>query len=192
MEKVRCGWCEASDVYRNYHDREWGVPTHDDQLLFEALALETQQAGLSWITILNKRDNYRLAFKNFDIKLVSQFDEAQIEKLVSNKGIIRHRGKIVAIVNNARLILDIQSEFKSFDAFIWNYVSGTPIVNRVVNYRDAPSYSSLSTRISQDLKKRGFKFVGPTTIYSFMQTIGMVNDHETSCYRFKEIENGNF
>ncbi len=187
MEKHRCGWCEGDALYEAYHDEEWGVPVKDDATLFEFLVLETFQAGLSWITILRKRENFRKAFDGFDYNKIEKYDEAKIESLLQDAGIVRNRLKVRATVSNAQAFLKIQNEFGSFSSYIWQFVDGKPIQNSIGNYRDAPARTSLSDTISKDLKKRGFKFVGSTVIYAHMQATGMVNDHERECFRYKEV-----
>lgn len=179
----RCGWAGNDPVYIVYHDNEWGIPEHNDHKLFEMLILEGMQAGLSWITILRKRENFRAAFDNFDPEKVSAYDETKITELLQNSGIIRNRGKITAAITNAQHFLDIQREYGSFDAFIWNYVDNSPIINKFKTLEEVPAKTELSDKISAELKKRGFKYVGSTIIYSFMQAVGMVNDHIESCFR---------
>lgn len=183
----KCGWCVGDPLYESYHDKEWGVPLHDEQLLFEFLILETFQAGLSWITILKKRENFRMAFDHFDYTKVSQYDDLKKERLLQNEGIIRNKLKVNAAITNAQLFIKIQNEFGSFDQYIWGFVNHKPIINSWSHYKDCPATTQVSNQISKDLKKRGFKFVGPTVIYAFMQAIGMVNDHETSCFRYHEV-----
>lgn len=185
--KQRCGWCEGDDLYEKYHDYEWGIPVHDDKLLFEFLTLETMQAGLSWITILKKRENYRQALDDFDVEKVACYNQSKQEELLQNPGIIRNKLKVKSIVTNAQLFLDIQKQHGSFDQFIWAYVDYQPIKNAVKNYRDAPANTPLSDQIAKDLKKLGFKFIGSTIIYAFMQAIGMVNDHEITCHRYDQV-----
>lgn len=187
MEKHKCGWCLGDELYEAYHDKEWGVPVYDDQTLFEFLILETMQAGLSWITILKKRDNYFDALDQFDIHKIAAYDQTKQDELLLNAGIIRNKLKVKSIITNAQLFLDIQKEHGSFSKFIWNYVDGKPIKNSWKNYKDAPANTPLSDQISKDLKKRGFKFVGSTIIYAFMQATGMVNDHEVNCFRYDEV-----
>lgn len=185
--KKRCGWCdESSDIYVTYHDNQWGVPLVDDKNLFEMLILEGMQAGLSWITILKKKENFLAAFDNFDYVRIAQYDEEKIADLLSNGGIIRNRLKIQSAVRNARVFIDLQREFGSFARYLWSYVDYTPIQNRYEKTADLPAKTELSTKISKDLKKRGMNFVGPTIIYALMQAIGMVNDHELSCFRYSE------
>lgn len=182
MEKTRCGWCGTDALYTAYHDNEWGVPLHDDRRLFEMLILEGMQAGLSWITILRKRESFRRAFDSFDPKKVAKYGDKKIAELLSNPEIIRNRLKINAAVTNAREFLKIREEFGSFDAFIWGFVGGEPIVNRPKTLADVPATTPLSDKISAELKRRGFKFVGSTIVYSFMQAVGMVDDHLVSCF----------
>jgi len=170
-----------------YHDNEWGVPLHDDQLLFEFLILEGAQAGLSWSTVLTKRANYRVAYHNFDPKIVAQFDQLKIEELLQNSGIIRNKLKVKASVTNAQAFLKIVEEFGSFDTYIWTFVNGAPIVNRWKNKLEVPAKTALSDQMAKDLKKRGFKFVGSTICYAFMQATGMVNDHTIDCFRYNEV-----
>ena len=184
----KCGWCVGDTLYEHYHDTEWGVPVYDDATLFEFLILETFQAGLSWITILRKRENFREALDNFDYKIISNYKEDKLESLRANPGIIRNKLKIMATVTNAQSFIKIQQEFGSFSTYIWNFVNGTPIQNAVENYKQAPATTPISDALSKDLKKRGFKFTGSTVIYAFMQATGMVNDHELSCFRYDEIK----
>ncbi|GAA4273458.1 DNA-3-methyladenine glycosylase I [Aquimarina gracilis] len=187
MTKVRCGWCVGDSLYESYHDNEWGVPLHDEQLLFEFLVLETFQAGLSWITILRKRENFRLAFDNFDYKIIAQYDEGKKEELLQNAGIIRNKLKVNAAITNAQNFIKIQEEFGSFDTYIWSFVNGIPIKNSWKHHKENPATTEISDKISKDLKKRGFKFVGSTVMYAFMQAIGMVNDHAVDCFRYNEV-----
>lgn len=187
MEKHRCGWCKGDALYEKYHDEEWGVPVREDALLFEFLILETFQAGLSWITILRKRENFRRAFDQFDYHRIAGYGEEKIESLLQDPGIIRNRLKIRATISNAREFIKIQGQYGSFSNYIWGFVDGKPIANQVVNYREAPPTTPLSDTISKDLKKRGFKFVGSTVIYAHMQATGMVNDHEINCFRYHEV-----
>lgn len=187
-QPCRCPWVDLSKSdYVAYHDREWGVPVHDDRLLFEFLTLESAQAGLSWYTVLRKRDNYRKAFQGFDPSLVAQFGEDQVAILQQNAGIIRNRLKISAAIGNARRFLDVAEEFGSFDAYLWRFVDGAPIVNSPRSLEDYVATTAESDALSKDLKRRGFKFVGSTICYAFMQAIGMVNDHSISCFRRQEI-----
>jgi len=183
----RCRWCGDDPLYTAYHDEEWGVPLHDDQQLFEFLILEGAQAGLSWITILKKRQNYQLAYDNFDAKKIARYSSARKKKLLANAGIVRNRLKIEASITNARLFLDIQEEFGSFDAYIWQFTNGKTIQNRWRSLKTMPSTSDESDAMSKDLKKRGFKFVGSTICYAFMQATGMVNDHTIDCFRHKAV-----
>ncbi|WP_179333716.1 DNA-3-methyladenine glycosylase I [Winogradskyella costae] len=187
MSKNRCGWCVGDPLYEAYHDEEWGVPVFDDATLFEFLILETFQAGLSWITILRKRENFRKAFDNFDYKKIVNYDASKVEELLQDAGIIRNKLKVNATITNAQAFMKIQDEFGSFSKYIWDFVNGAPIKNAVKIYKDAPANTSLSDAISKDLKKRGFKFVGSTVIYAQMQATGMVNDHEVSCFRYHEV-----
>lgn len=184
----RCPWVDLSKSdYVEYHDREWGVPVHDDQILFEFLTLEAAQAGLSWYTVLRKREAYRQAFAGFDPEKVARFGKRQIETLMNNSGIIRNRAKIVAAINNAGKFLQVQEEFGSFDAYIWRFVEGKPIQHRLRTLKDYPATTTESDTMSKDLKQRGFKFVGSTICYAHMQATGMVNDHVTGCFRRHEI-----
>lgn len=185
--KIRCLWARDDPLLIKYHDQEWGVPLHDDTQLFEFLILEGAQAGLSWITVLRKRDNYRKAFDNFDPVKIANYDEKKIEELRNNPGIIRNRLKIQATVTNARAVLDIQNEFGSFDTYIWGFVDGRTIQNKWKRLEEIPSSTPESEAMSKDLKKRGFKFVGPTICYAFMQAVGMVNDHVMGCFRYKAV-----
>ncbi len=188
MSKKRCTWCEGSfDAYIAYHDEEWGVPTHDDQMHFEFLILEGAQAGLSWATILKRREGYRAAFANFDVQKVVKYDEDKIQELLQDVGIIRNQLKVRSAVNNAARFIEIQEEFGSFDKYIWSYVNHKPITNRWKTMSEVPATTPESDALSKDLKKRGFKFVGSTIMYAYMQACGMVNDHTTDCYRYKEI-----
>ena len=187
-DKTRCPWPGDIPIYIDYHDKEWGRPTHDNTKLFEMLILEGMQAGLSWITILKKRENFRAAFNGFDPNIVALYDEAKINELVTNEGIIRHRGKIEAAINNAKVFLEVQAKHGSFDKLIWGYVDNTPIVSRLESLEGIPATTALSDKISKDLKKMGFKFVGSTTIYAFMQATGIVNDHLTSCFVYDELQ----
>ena len=184
----RCDWAESKPLDMAYHDAEWGVPVHDDRLLFEMLILEGAQAGLSWSTILNKRAGYREAFDDFEARKIAAYSARRIEKLLGNPGIVRHRLKIAATVENAKRFLAVQDEFGSFDAFIWSFVGGKPLNNQWTSSTDVPSSSVESSAMSRQLKKRGFKFVGSTTCYAYMQAVGMVNDHLTSCFRYREVK----
>lgn len=183
----RCTWCGEDPLYRAYHDTEWGVPVHDDRKLFEFLILEGAQAGLSWITILRKRENYRAAFDNFDATRVARYDTGKMETLLQNPGIVRNRLKVAAAVTNAQKFLEVQSEFGSFDKFIWQFVDGEPKRNARRSIAEIPASTPESDAMSRELKRRGFKFVGSTICYAHMQATGMVNDHTTDCYRYKEL-----
>ena len=187
MEKQRCGWCVGDPIYEAYHDTEWGVPLRDEQGLFEFLTLETFQAGLSWITVLRKRDNFRTAFDNFDYLKIAGYHQAKIDELLQNPGIIRNKLKLHATVNNARAFIEVRREFGTFSDYIWRFVDGKPIKNSIPHYKEAPANTALSDTISKNLKKRGFKFVGSTVVYALMQATGMVNDHETECFRYQEV-----
>lgn len=182
----RCGWCLGDELYIKYHDEEWGVPNHDDKKHFEFLVLESAQAGLSWITILKRRENYRVAYDGFDVEKVAAYDEKKVEELMSNKGIIRNRKKIEASINNAKHFLEIQKEFGSFDNYIWSFVDNKPIINDINDFSEVPAKTELSDRVSKDLKKRGFKFLGSIIMYSHLQAVGLINDHINSC-EFKLI-----
>lgn len=186
-EPVRCGWHGADPLYIQYHDEEWGVPLHDERRLFEMLILEGAQAGLSWITVLRKREAYRKAFDNFDPKKVARYDAKKIAKLLADPGIIRNRAKINAAVGNAQAFVAVQDEFGSFDAYIWQFVGGAPILNKRKTLRDIPAETDESRAMSKDLKTRGFRFVGPTICYAHMQATGMVNDHLVDCFRYKQV-----
>jgi DNA-3-methyladenine glycosylase I len=186
-EKTRCGWAGTQDFYVSYHDQEWGVPVHDDRLLFEFLILEGAQAGLSWATILKKRDAYRDAYSGFDPAKVARFGARDTKRLLGDAGIVRNRLKIESSVANARAFLKVQEEAGSFDRWIWSFVDGTPIVNRWKTMKDIPPRTPLSDRISKELRGRGFRFVGSTIVYSHMQATGMVNDHLVSCFRWDEV-----
>ena len=187
--KIRCPWAEKDPLLMKYHDLEWGSPIHDDNLLFEFLVLEGAQAGLSWITVLKKRDNYLEAFNNFDPAKIALYSEEKIEELTNNPSIIRNRLKITSAVANAKAVLKIQREEGSFDKYIWQFVGENPVQNRWKHAEDIPSFTDKSENMSKDLKKRGFKFVGPTICYAFMQAVGMVNDHIVDCFRHEEVKN---
>ena len=187
MNKNRCSWCGETPLYVDYHDKEWGVPVYDDDRLFEFLVLETFQAGLSWITVLRKRENFKLAFDNFDYQKIAKYDDKKFERLIQDAGIIRNKLKIKATISNAIAFMDIQKEFGSFSKYIWDFVNGKPIVNQWKTLNEIPSKTELSDVISKDLKKRGFKFVGSTVIYAHMQATGMVNDHIVDCFRYQEV-----
>ena len=186
--KKRCSWAEMNPLMKEYHDKEWGTPIHDDQLLYEFLILEGAQAGLSWNLILQKRENYRKVFDNFDYNKVTQYDEKKVEELLQEKGIVRNKRKIQSAVTNAKAFLGIQKEFGSFNNYIWGFVNNKPIKNAYKSLEEIPAKTELSEKISKDLKKRGFKFVGPTIIYAFMQAVGMVNDHTVDCFRYNELK----
>ena len=183
----RCEWAEGDDLSIAYHDREWGSPVHDDHVHFEFLVLESAQAGLSWMTILRKRENYRKAYDNFDPVLVAQYDEEKVLELLGNAGIVRNRLKIRSSINNANRFIEVQKEFGSFDAYLWKWVDGSPVVNAWKSLSEIPATTPLSDSVSKDLKKRGFNFVGSTIIYSHLQAVGVVNDHLRSCFRFREL-----
>ncbi|MDT0646921.1 DNA-3-methyladenine glycosylase I [Zunongwangia sp. F260] len=187
-EISRCGWCVGDPLYEAYHDQEWGVPVYDDKTIFEFLLLETFQAGLSWITILRKRENFRNAFDDFDYHKIASYSEEKIQDLLQDKGIIRNKLKVRSAVTNAQLFVEIQKEYGSFSKYIWGFVDEKPIQNEVEDYKKAPATTEISDKLSKDLKKRGFKFVGSTVIYAHMQATGMVNDHEVSCFRYKEVK----
>lgn len=187
-EKSRCQWAGDLPVYIDYHDNEWGRPVHDDNRLFEMLVLEGMQAGLTWITVLKKREAFRQAFDEFDPVKVARYGDKKIQELLENKGIIRNRLKVNAAVTNAKVFLEVQKNYGSFDQFIWAYVDHSPIKNHWEKMEEIPAATPLSNRISKDLKKMGFKFVGPTIIYAFMQATGMVNDHVTDCFLYQEME----
>ncbi len=186
--KQRCQWCLGNEAYVAYHDEEWGVPVHDDRTLFEMLVLDGAQAGLSWLTILKKRDNYRAAFDNFDPEKVANYGPAQIERLLNNPGIVRNRLKIGSAIRNAQAFLDVQAEYDSFDAFLWQYVNGTPIQNAWTSMSQIPARTEESDALSKALKKRDFNFVGSTICYAVMQAAGMVNDHVTDCFRYRQVQ----
>jgi DNA-3-methyladenine glycosylase I len=185
--KKRCDWVPDDAVYIEYHDSEWGVPLHDDQRLFEFLILEGTQAGLSWLTILKKRENYRLALDGFDAETIAKYEPVKIRELLNNPGIVRNRLKLEAAVTNAKAFLNVQGEFGSFDRYIWQFVGGKPIRNQWRSVAEIPSRSHASDAMSKDLKRRGFTFVGTTICYAFMQAVGMVNDHTVDCFRYREI-----
>jgi len=185
IEKTRCGWCKGNELYESYHDEEWGVPVHNDHKLFEMLILEGAQAGLSWITVLKKRERYREVFANFDPTVVANYNQGTLEKLLQDPGIIRNRLKVNAAVINAKAFLEVQKEFGSFDKYLWAFVNHKPMINRFKTLKDVPAKTEISDKISKDLKKRGFKFIGSTIVYAFMQAVGMVNDHVEECYLYK-------
>jgi len=189
QKEERCGWCGDDPFYVAYHDDEWGVPEYDDRALFEKLILDGFQAGLAWITILRKRENFRKAFHGFKPEKIARYTDKDVERLLGNEGIIRHRGKIEATIGNARAYLDIMDKDPDgFSGYLWNYVDGTPLVSKSKNWRDMPASTPMSEALSKDLKKRGFKFCGPTIVYAFAQAVGMVNDHQTSCPRHKACQ----
>lgn len=183
----RCPWCGDDELYVKYHDEEWGVPVHDDRKHFEFLVLESAQAGLSWITILRKRENYRKAYDGIEPERVAKYDDKKIEELMNNPGIIRNRRKIEASINNANRFLEIVEEFESFDRYIWSFVNYKPVKNQWKDLSEIPAFTDLSIRISKDLKKRGFKFLGPTIVYSHLQATGLINDHLVDCFRYNEV-----
>lgn len=188
-DKHRCQWASNQpDIYKIYHDTEWGVPVYDDKKLFEFLILEGAQAGLSWLTILKRREGYRKAFANFEVEKVARFDAKKVEALMQNSGIIRNRLKINAAITNARIFIEIQQEFGSFSHYIWQFTGGKPIQNQFTSLKEIPAKTELSDKISKDLKKRGMKFVGSTIMYAHMQATGMVNDHEKNCFRYQEVQ----
>jgi DNA-3-methyladenine glycosylase I len=187
VEKTRCPWCGDDPLYRQYHDTEWGVPVHDDTKLFEFIMLEGAQAGLSWITILRKREAYRRAFADFDVERVARFGASDVKRLMADAGIVRNRLKIESAIGNARAFIEVQESHGSFDHYIWDWVGGRPIVNTFKTMSDVPASTPLSEKLSKDLKKRGFRFVGPTIVYAHMQATGMVNDHLVGCYRWRDV-----
>ena len=180
---TRCHWCGTDPLYVHYHDKEWGRPVHDDKVLFEFLILEGAQAGLSWITILRKRENYRKALDGFDVKKIARYTPAKLATLLKNPGIVRNRLKLASTVSNARAFLSVQKEFGSFDAYLWSFVGGKPLVNRPRSMKEVPAKTDLSDRLSKDLLKRGFKFVGSTIVYAYLQAVGVVDDHVADCFR---------
>ncbi|RZM79735.1 DNA-3-methyladenine glycosylase I [Leptolyngbya iicbica] len=184
----RCEWCGDDPLYRSYHDHEWGVPIHDDRRLFEFLILEGAQAGLSWLTILKKRENYRKAFHNFDCERIASYTEADVARLLADSGIVRNRLKIASAIKNARAVLGIQAEFGSLDAYLWRYVDGLPQQNAWPSLAEVPVKTALSDMLSKDLKQRGCNFVGSTICYAFMQAVGMVNDHTLDCFRYEAVK----
>lgn len=182
MELLRCSWCEKDDLYRTYHDSEWGKPVYDDETIFEFLVLESFQAGLSWYTILKKRENFQLAFDDYNYKKIAEYPEEKVEELMQNSGIIRNRLKILATINNAKRFLEVQKEFGDFSTYIWSFVGGTPMDNQFENLKQVPATTEISDQLAKDLKKRGFKFLGSTVVYAHMQATGMVNDHVMDCW----------
>lgn len=189
---TRCSWTGSDPLYISYHDEEWGVPLHNDNRLFEFLVLDGAQAGLSWLTILKKRDNYHRLFDGFDPEKVAAYDDKKIEFLLNDPGIVRNRLKILSAIENARAFLDIKSEFGSFDSYIWRFVDGKPLINEWKTIKEIPPKSNISVAMSKDLIRRGFKFAGPVICYSFMQAAGMVNDHITDCFRYSQINGGKY
>ncbi len=183
----RCKWANHHELLKVYHDEEWGLPIHDERALYECLVLQGNQAGLSWMTILKKRDNYRKAFDNFDYKKIAKYDSEKIEELMNNSNIIRNRLKINSAITNAKALLKVQKEFGSFEKYIWKFTNHKPLINGFKAYSEIPASTEISEIMNKDLKKRGFKFIGPTICYAFMQAAGMVNDHVISCFRFKEV-----
>ncbi len=189
ITKPRCPWCGTDPLYLRYHDSEWGVPVHDDRKLFEFLILEGAQAGLSWLTVLRKRENYRRAFDNFDPEKIARYSPKKIKLLLNNPGIIRNRLKIESAVTNARAFLKVQENNGSFDRYIWNFVEGRPVINRFRSLKKIPPRTELSDKISKDLKQQSFRFVGSTIVYAHLQATGMVNDHLVTCFRYQELVN---
>jgi len=188
LARKRCEWALNNELMKEYHDTEWGVPQHDDKVLFEFLILEGMQAGLSWNTILKKRENFRKAFDNFDYTKIANYSEDKIEILLQNRSIIRNKLKLQSVISNAKAFLSIQNEFRTFDNYIWRFVDYKPIINTWSSLNEIPSNTELSEKISKDLKKSGFKFIGTTIIYAFMQAVGLVNDHTSYCFRYEEIK----
>jgi DNA-3-methyladenine glycosylase I len=186
-DKLRCAWCSSDPLYRAYHDEEWGVPLHDERALFELLILEGAQAGLSWFTILKKREGYRRAFDHFDAERIARYTEADVARLMADAGIVRNRLKIESTITNAHAILKLRESGGGLDGYLWNFVDGRPIVNAWTDMSQVPASTPLSDAISKDLKKRGFKFVGSTIVYAHMQAMGLVNDHTTGCFRYGEL-----
>ncbi len=186
-EVVRCPWSEGHELLREYHDREWGLPLHDEERHFEYLMLETMQAGLSWLTILKKREAFRSAFVGFDPERIARFGESEVEACLQDPGIIRNRRKIEAAVRNARAFLEIRGEFGSFDRFLWSFVDGEPVIHALESEDQMPAQNELSRSVSAELKRRGFSFVGPVIVYAHLQAVGVINDHLTSCFRYREV-----
>lgn len=184
MDVTRCSWVTDDPLYMEYHDQEWGIPVHDDQKFFEMLTLEGAQAGLSWLTILKRRENYRKAFDDFNVEVISQYSDWKVEELLQDSGIIRNRRKIESVRKNAQAFLKIQDEFGSFDAYIWRFVGGKPIINHWNKHEEVPAKTKESETLAKDLKKRGFSFAGPTILYAFMQATGLVNDHVKGCFLY--------
>ncbi|MFX0049447.1 MAG: DNA-3-methyladenine glycosylase I [Candidatus Hermodarchaeota archaeon] len=185
----RCKWATNEELMKEYHDKEWGTPQHDDKMLYELLILEGMQAGLSWNTVLKKRDNFRRVFDNFDYTKIIKYSENKIEELMQNEGIIRNRLKIQSVITNAKCFIEVQQEFGTFDKYIWAFVNNKTVHNSWKKLEELPSNTALSDKISKDMKKRGFKFIGTTIIYAFLQAIGVVNDHTTDCFRYDELVN---
>ncbi len=185
---IRCAWCEKDELYRSYHDKEWGVPVYDDSTIFQFLVLESFQAGLSWHTILKKRESFKKAFDNFDYQKIACYSDDKVEELMADTGIVRNRLKILATINNAQRFQEVQREFGSFSTYIWNYVGGKPIINYPKTLKEVPATTEISDALAKDLKKRGFKFLGSTIIYAHMQATGMVNDHVADCYIKKKYD----
>ncbi len=188
----RCAWVSDDELYIQYHDQEWGVPQHDDQKLFELLILEGAQAGLSWYTILKKRENYSQAFDNFEAKKIAGYDNKKIQELLNNQGIVRNRLKIESTLRNAKAFLEIQKNYGSFNQYIWSFVGGKPIVNKFNELKDIPAKTDISDKMSKSLKKQGFNFVGSTICYAFMQAVGMVNDHTVDCFRYEQVSSDEY
>lgn len=182
MEKIRCAWCGTDELYQKYHDEEWGKPVYDDETIFEFLVLESFQAGLSWITILRKRENFRKAFDNFDYQKIANYPDEKVEELMQDAGIIRNRLKILATISNAQKFIETQKEFGSFSKYIWGFIGGKPIINLPKTLKDVPATTQISDKLVKDLKKRGFKFLGSTVVYAHMQATGLVDDHVTECW----------
>ena len=182
MDKIRCAWCGNDELYQKYHDEEWGKPVYDDDTIFEFLILESFQAGLSWITILRKRENFKKAFDNFNYKKIAKYSDDKIEELMQNSGIVRNKLKILATITNAQKFMEIQKEFGSFSNYIWAFVDGKPIINQPNTLKEVPATTEISDKLAKDLKKRGFKFMGSTVVYAHMQATGMVNDHVNDCF----------
>lgn len=186
-QKKRCPWCEGTEIYLAYHDEEWGTPVHDDRVQFEFLVLEAAQAGLSWLTVLRKRDSYRAAYDDFDVAKVARYGKRKTDSLLADPGIIRNRLKVEASINNAARFIEVQEEFGSFDRYLWGFVDGRPVRNHWKDLSEVPARTELSDRVSKDLKERGFRFVGSTIIYSHLQATGLVNDHLVDCFRYREL-----
>ena len=182
LEKIRCAWCGTDELYQKYHDEEWGKPVYDDETIFEFLVLESFQAGLSWITILRKRENFRKAFDNFDYQKIANYPDEKVEELMQDAGIIRNRLKILATISNAQKFIETQKEFGSFSKYIWDFIGGKPIINLPKTLKDVPATTEISDKLAKDLKKRGFKFLGSTVVYAHMQATGLVDDHVTECW----------